>query len=71
MKTGDVYENMCNKQMCNKKKCIIKWKHCIKCARIRVFTDTHCLVHGQNLRFCRCTGEYVSVKTRILAYFMQ
>ena len=36
--------------------------HCTKYATIRDFTD---------LRFCTYTGEYGSVKTRILAYFME
>ena len=37
--------------------------YCIKYARIRVFIDSY-------LQFCPYRGEYGSVKTRILAYFM-
>ena len=39
-------------------------KHCIKFARIQVFTDLY------SPRYCLYTGKYRSVKTRILAYFM-
>ena len=39
-------------------------KHCIKFARIQVFTDLY------SPRCCLYTGKYGSVKTRILAYFM-
>ena len=46
-------------------------KHCIKHARIRVFTDPYSPVQGQNCRFCLYTREYESVKTRIFTYFMQ
>ena len=45
--------------------------HYIKYARIQVFTDPYSPVQGQNRRFCPCTGDYGSVKTRILAYFIQ
>ena len=44
--------------------------HCIKYARIQVFTDPYSPVLGQNLRFFSYTGKYGSVKTHILAYFM-
>ena len=42
-----------------------------KYARIRVFTDPYAPVQGQNLRFYPYTGEYGSVKSCILACFMQ
>ena len=45
--------------------------HCIKYARIRIFTDPYSLVYGQKGRFCPYTAEYGPVKTRILAHFMQ
>ena len=45
--------------------------HCIKYTRIRVFTDPHSSVQGQNLPICSYTGEQGSAKTSILAYFMQ
>ena len=39
-------------------------EHCIKNARIQAFIDPY------SPRFCPYTGEYGSVKTRILVYFM-
>ena len=45
--------------------------HCIKYARMWIFTDTDSPVQGQYLRFCPYAGEYGEVKTRILAYFIQ
>ena len=50
---------------------IHKREHCIKYAKIRVFTDPFSPAEGQNLRFCPYRGEYGSAKTRILSYFMQ
>ena len=47
------------------------YMHCIKYARIRIFTDSYIPVKGLNFRFCPYTGEYRSVKTSILTYFMQ
>ena len=45
--------------------------HCMKYARIRVFTDPYSPVYRPNPAFCPYTGEYGSVKNSILAYFMQ
>ena len=45
--------------------------HCIKYARIRAFSDLYSPIWRQNLRLCPYTGEYRSLKTRILAYIMQ
>ena len=47
------------------------FNHCMKYARIRVFSDLYSPVYRHNLRFCPYLGEYGSLKTRILAYFMQ
>ena len=46
-------------------------KHWTKYSRMPFFTDWYSCVSGQNRRFCTYTGEYGSVKTRILSYFMQ
>ena len=46
------------------------FKHVIKYAKIRVFTDPYSPVKAQNLRFCLSTEEYNPVKTRIVTYFM-
>ena len=40
--------------------------HCIKYARVRVFTDAYSSVKGQNLRFGPYTKEYRSLKIRIV-----
>ena len=48
-----------------------KPRHCIKYARIRVFTDPYSPVYGQNLQFCLYTEESGSGTTRFLAYFRQ
>ena len=39
--------------------------------RIRIFTDLFSSLQNQDIRFCPYAGEYKSVKTPILAYFMQ
>ena len=46
----------------------LRWKfkaHCVIKARVRVFADPYVC------RFCSYRGKYGSVKTRIVAYFMQ
>ena len=47
--------------------------HCIKYARIRIFTDPHSPLCSRilDLVLREITIEYGSVKNRILAYFMQ
>ena len=46
-------------------------KHCIKYARIRLFTELYSPVQEQNYRFCPYTGEYGLVKIHFLACFAQ
>ena len=60
--------NFSNESSSSKIDFISNKQHCIKYSRIRVFTDPYSPVY---LRFWSYTGEYVSVETRILAYFMQ
>ena len=46
-------------------------KHWTKYSRMPFFTDWYSCVSGQNRTFCTYKGDYGSVKTRILSYFMQ
>ena len=43
--------------------------HCIRYANVKVFSEPHFPVYGQNAR--TYTGKYVSEKTRIFTYFTQ
>ena len=43
--------------------------HCVKYARIRVFSDPYFPVLRQNRRFCLYTGKYATEETRAMAYF--
>ena len=47
----------------------LKLKHCIRYANIKVFSELHFPINGQNPR--TYMGKYVSEKTHIIAYFTQ